>query len=252
MVPNSKLCHKFPLVALLIAGCNTIQAPGPRYKCQAVIIVDKTNSVDYTDKLPLLQQELARNFELTYGSATKNIQSSRLIITGITKVFPDLNHFSKDCPDAEEESRSEEEAREKWKMEKRKWMADELKYVISLIKSPCNSNTTDVFSIFSGIQQVQQNNGPWDSINVFIFSDMINTSSPINLLTDITLNNAHEKGKTICQNLIDHGQISSGNTENLYLTIYTPDKMEKPAIVNQFWKGFFQQWGLQDTHYHFE
>jgi hypothetical protein len=251
MVPNSRLFHKIILTVFSVVGCTSDKG-SPPHKCQAIVVVDKTNSVSFINRLPILKGKLRRDIESTYASAEKDILISQLVITGSTRVFPDPNYFGKDCPDDDLDSRPGQIARQKWNSEKRKWISDEVQQVVSLIQSPCNSNTTDIFSIFNGIQQAQKWNGPWDSVNVFSFSDMINTSSPINLLTDITINNAHEKGKAVCQNLIDHGQISSGNNENLYLTIYTPDKMEKTALVNQFWRGFFEQWGLQDTHYHFE
>jgi hypothetical protein len=252
MAPNSKSFHKLLIAAFLIAGCRPTERPFPPHKCQAIVVLDKTSSVSYINRLPKLQQEFTRAFDRTYASATKDIQSSRLVITGNTSVFPAPNHFGKDCPNVEEGSRKSEEEYQRWLAEKRKWIFDEIKQVISLIESPCTSNTTDIFSIFSGIQQVQKSNAPWDSVNVFIFSDMVNTCSPFNMLRETNVKNAYQKGKNICQTLIDHGQISAGKTENLYLTIYTPDEMGNTALVNQFWKGFFEQWGLQETHYHFE
>lgn len=251
MVPNSKLFPKIVIASFLVVACGATGIdPAPSCKCQAVVVVDKTNSVSFTDRLPQLQQELTRDLEYTYGNTTKDIQISHLIITGHTRVFPVPDHFYMDYPSGEEGSRSYEEQLHSWNIAKRKWIADEVKQVVSLIESPCNDNTTDIFSIFSGIQQVQKNNGPWDSVKVFIFSDMINTCNPINLVTGITVNNAYQKGKKVCENLIDHGLISKGNTQNLHLTIYTPANMNQSAKVSQFWKGFFEQWGLQD--YQFE
>lgn len=185
MAVNSKLFHKFFIAILLILGCGNVKDLLLPHKCQVVVVLDKTNSVSYINKLPRLQQVFARNFELTYAFMEKNIQCSHLIITGNTQVFPDVDPFSKDCPYAEEQNRTTEAAIQRWKTEKRKWISDEIRQIISLIESPCNSNTTDIFSIFSGIQEVQKNNGPWDTINVFVFSDMINTSKPINMLKDI-------------------------------------------------------------------
>jgi hypothetical protein len=81
---------------------------------------------------------------------------------------------------------------------------------------------------------------------------MINTCAPVNMLNEITVSNAQEKGKRVCQSLIDDGQISKENTDKLHLTIYTPENMNKTALVSQFWKGFFGNWGLKETQYHFE
>jgi hypothetical protein len=250
-VLNLRFYPNLFVAACLLAGCTMEKKP-PIHRCQALVVLDKTNSVSYSDRAPDFQQEFAGKFERTYASATRDIQCSSLIITGRTRVFPELNYFDKDCPGDAEDSRSGQEALRNWKTEKRKWISNEIKKVDSLLRSPCNSNRTDIFSIFSGIDQVQKDNGPWDSINVFIFSDLINTTGLINMLTEINTNNAHEKGVHVCQSLIDHRQISAGNTQNLYLTIYTPSNMENTGQVNQFWKGFFEKWGLLESHYHFE
>ena len=121
------------------------------------------------------------------------------------------------------------------------------------VDTDCTINSTDVFSIFDGIRQVQKNNGPWDSINVIIFSDMINTTRLINMNTkDITVANASDKGKSICQSLINSKRLTPGETENLFLTIYTPGNMNQTAFVYHFWEGFFKQWGLHEDHYNFQ
>ena len=252
MEVNLKSFRKLVIAVFLIVGCDNKNEPLYTHKNQAVVILDKTNSVCYTNSLPKLRQELIRNFEQTYVSTTKDIQYSRLVITGDTRVFPVPCRFENDYPVGDDDDRMIQTERQRWKMDKRKWIFDELKQVDSLIQSPCKSNTTDIFSIFDGIQQVQNTKGPWDSLNVFIFSDMVNTNRTINMKTGITMENANAKGKRICQDLIEHGQITTEKNGNLYLTIYTPDNMDKTALVKQFWKGFFEQWGLRETHYHFE
>jgi hypothetical protein len=252
---NLKSLIKFLTIAFLIEGCGMTDKPDPAsfpHKCQTVIIIDKTNSVSFTSRLPKVQQEISHKLGDIYATTTKGIQSAHLIITGNTKVFPDYNYFRSAYPEGDEESRTFQQSLLNWKTEKRKWISEEVKQVVALIESPCNSNTTDIFSIFSGIQQAQKNNAPWDSVTVIIFSDMINTCAPVNMLNEITVSNAQEKGKKVCQNLINTGQIVTENTKNIYLTIYTPDKMKKTAEVNQFWKGFFENWGLLDSQYHFE
>jgi hypothetical protein len=255
MAVNLKFCLKLVTATLLMVGCGATNVPAPIHRCQAVVVVDKTNSVSYTNKLPLLQARFGRAFEGTYVSSVKDIQTARLVITGNTGVFPELHSFYTGYPQGEEGSRSYDNDLQRWNIEKRKWIAVEERQTIALIESACNSNTTDIFSIFNGIGQLQTAKGHWDSINVFIFSDMTNTcASTINMNSSkqVTVQNAFEKGKTICHNLMTSGQLSSGNTDNLYLTIYTPDKMDNTALVSQFWKGFFEQWGLAEDHYHFE
>jgi hypothetical protein len=252
---NLKSFLKFLTIAFLVEGCGMTDKPDLAsfpHKCQAVVIIDKTNSVSFTSRLPKLQQEITNKLGDTYAAATKGVQSAHLIITGNTRVFPDYNYFRSACPEGDEESRSFQQSLLNWKTEKRKWISEEVKQVVALIESPCNSNKTDIFPIFSGIQQAQKNNAPWDSVNILIFSDMINTCAPVNMLNEITVSNAQEKGKRVCQSLIDDGQISKENTDKLHLTIYTPENMNKTALVSQFWKGFFGNWGLKETQYHFE
>jgi hypothetical protein len=162
------------------------------------------------------------------------------------------NRFGTDKPKDDDGSRGSQQAIQHWNTEKRKWLLNRVDEIVALIDSPCTSNTTDVFSIFNGIEQVQKNDGPWDSINVVVFSDMVNTCRPINMVKDIDITNARAKGESVCGDFMKQRRISGEGNDNLYLTIYTPDDMKNTAEVNQFWAGFFEQMGLKPTHYRFE
>jgi hypothetical protein len=245
MVLNSRSFLSPLLAVLVFSRCQ----PAPKPHCQAVIVLDKTNSVSYAKRWPLLRQEITEDFVRTYFTAIENIQCSRLIITGNTRFSPEVSRFDEVRPNAE--GRSGEEDLEKWEEDKQDWIDREANRVDSLVSVRCTSNTTDIFSIFSGIQQVQRTNGSWDSVKVFIFSDMVNTAGPDNM-NRMPLDSANAMGREVCKRLIRQGQITAGNTENIYLTIYTPDTMDHPALVNLFWKGFFAEWGLSEKHYHFE
>jgi hypothetical protein len=181
-----------------------------------------------------------------------DIQLSRFIINGDTRVFPEPERFNIECPNPRPESRSEVEAFQNWQVEKTKWISNQVKQVINLIKQPPYSSSTDVFSIFSGLEQVQRVDGPWDNIRVLVFSDMIHTMNGHNMKSGLTASNAVLKGKEECLSLISQGTIKKGSFNNIYLTIYTPDEMTESAIISAFWKGFFEEWGLQETQYHFE
>jgi len=240
------------LAALLLVACGQERIAARAHKCQLVVVLDKTNSVTYKQKLPHIRQELLWNFSNIYDAATKDIQSSRLVITDSTSVFPEPARFRRDQPVGEEDSRGYQQALLQWKTEKRKWLADRVKDVVEKIESPCNHNTTDVLSIFSGIAQVQKNDGPWDSVVVVIFSDMVNTSRPVNMIRDLTLDNAKTKGIKVCSDLLARREISNDNNGNLFFTVYTPDRMENTEKVILFWTGFFEKWGLKTKQYRFE
>jgi len=248
-VANSKLFHKIFIAAILLSGCGHTGMTPPKY--QAVIVVDKTNSIVYT-KRAQLEQKVALNIEQTYASATNDIQLSLLKITGNTQVIPAFDRFEEKYPDEEEGSRRYEEELLRWKTKKRIWISDEERQIDSLIESSCKSNTTDIFSTFTGIQQAQKNHGPWDSISVYILSDMTNTSGSVNMLKLKCSDTAFNRGKMVCRGLITQGQILTGNTENLHLIIYTPGNMQKTELITRFWEGFFEQWGLKVSQYQFE
>jgi hypothetical protein len=242
------------LAALVfLIGCvGNDMAVVPKHKCQLVVVLDKTNSVTYVQKREHIRQELMSKFDRTYDGATNNIQSSLLVITGSTSVFPVLYRFEVQLPAGEDDNRGYQEALLQWNTEKRKWLAGRVKEVVGRIDSPCRSNTTDIFSIFSGIAQVQKNDGPWDSINVMVFSDMVNTCSSLNMRSGVNIQNAREKGKTMCKDLIAGGRMAATGNENLYFKVYTPDMMENTEAVNLVWTSFFQQWGLKPDQYRFE
>jgi len=249
MVANSKSFHKIFIPVLLLAGCGQAEITP---KWQAVIVVDKTNSIVYT-KPAQLEQRIALKIEQTYVSAKNDIQLSLLKINGNAQVIPAFHRFEEKYPDEEEGGgRTFEEELLRWKAKKKIWISNEGKQIDSLIEASCKSNTTDIFSTFKGIQEAQKNHGPWDSVNVYILSDMTNTSGRFNMLKLKSSDTAFSKGKMVCQDLITQGQISAGNTENLNLVIYTPGNMQKTDLVTRFWEGFFQQWGLKVSQYQFE
>lgn len=252
MVRNSRSLLKWLAAVLVLGGCGRQQDAPLAHRCQLVVVLDKTASVSYTRKLPLIQPELLRAYSRTYATATKDIQSSLLIIKDNTRVFPELFRFDMDHPVGDEESRIYQQELLQWNTGKRKWLADRVKDIVDRMDSPCRSNTTDVFSIFSGIDQVQKNDGKWDSIEVLIFSDMVNTCKPINMRRGVTVDNAKAKGTAICADLIERGQISASGNENLRFTIYPPDDMENTGAVQLFWNGFFDRWGLKPGQYRFE
>jgi hypothetical protein len=251
MVRSLKLFLNLFMGTLMLAGCKEDPVT-PAHKCQVLVVLDKTSSVSYAKSLPRIQKELTSRFAQTYASASKDIQSSLLVITSDTKVFPVPNRFGTDKPKDDDGSRGSQQAIQHWNTEKRKWLLNRVDEIVALIDSPCTSNTTDVFSIFNGIEQVQKNDGPWDSINVVVFSDMVNTCRPINMVKDIDITNARAKGESVCGDFMKQRRISGEGNDNLYLTIYTPDDMKNTAEVNQFWAGFFEQMGLKPTHYRFE
>ena len=249
MVANLKSYRKIIIAVLFLSSCSPKDITPP--KRQAVIVVDKTSSIVYT-KLAQLEQKIALNIKQTYDSATSDIQLSLLKITGNPQVIPAFDRFEEKYPEDEDGGRTYEEELLRWKAKKKMWISDEERQIDSLVEGACKSNTTDIFSTFKGIQQAQQNHGPWGSVNVYILSDMTNTSRPFNMLKMKSLDSAFNRGKVICQDLINQGQISAGNTENLHLIIYTPDNMQKPDLVMRFWEGFFEQWGLKVSQYQFE
>ena len=248
MTANLKSFHKIFIAGLLFSGCGT-NAPTP--KCQAVIVVDKTSSMGYANQARL-EQKIAHNIEQTYAAARSDIQLSVLKIKSNTQVIPTFDRFEEKYPDEEDGGRTYEDEVRGWKAREKTWITDEERQIDSLIENPCLSRSTDIFSTFKGIQETQKNNGPWDSVNVYILSDMINTSGTVNLNRMSPNDTPFSKGKSACRDLITQGQLSAGNTENLRLVVYTPGNMQNSGPVIQFWEGFFEQWGLKDSQYQFE
>jgi hypothetical protein len=239
------------LAVLLLAGCGQ-EPKAPPHKYQLLVVLDKSKSVTYQEKRDHIKAALTEAYNHTYAPATKDIQSSILVITGSTNVFPELYQFEMNYPEGEEGSRMYEDLLHKWDIAKRKWLSERVQEVLARIDSPCTSNTTDIFSIFSGISQVQQNGGPWDSIVVVIFSDMVNTRGSMNMVREINMGNAKAKGREVCSRLITSGEMSRMGNGNLYFTIYTPDNMGRTNEIYQFWTGFFEQWGLRPEQVRFE
>lgn len=249
-VRSSRSFLKLILAAVILTGCGRPDVLVTPHKCQLLVVLDKTNSVSYVRKRSHIQEELVRRFNGAYADATKDIACWSMVITGNTNVFAVPERFGKDRPEGEEDSREQQERVQRWNSEKRVWLAERVKEIGAGIDSACHNNRTDIFSIFNGIGQVQKEAGKGDSVMVIIFSDMVNTSGPMNLLRDLTMDNARDKGKAVCSQMMRRGEMSG--TENLDLTIYTPDEMENSAEVKLFWDGFFGQWGLRQDQYHFE
>jgi len=238
------------LATMVFFGCKQHDV-AVAHKCQLLVVLDKTNSVSYVNARRHIQEELHRRFVETYANATKDIKSSLLVITGSTSVFPEWCRFGKDMPEGDEDSRAYQQRLLQWKTEKRIWLAERVKDIGSRIDGRCGSNTTDIFSIFNGIGQVKKEAGDGDSVMVIIFSDMVNTCGKMNMLSkEMTMDNARENGKNVCSAMKRNGEMSG--TENLDLTIYTPDGAENSRKVKLFWDGFFEEWGLKPGQYHFE
>lgn len=252
MVLNSRLFLSL-ICILLIHSCVTPPPPPEKEsKNQLVIVIDKSASVTYGNKISNIQSELKRIFNDVYGKSTEHIMLSKFVINGDTRIFPEPVRFNLACPNPHPESRSEVEALQNWKIEKAKWVSARINETVDVIKQPPYSSSTDIFAIFSGLEQVQRVDGPWDEIKVLVFSDMINTANGRNMRQGLTEGNAFAKGKEACRSLISQGSLSKKNIDNLYITIYTPDKMPDSGIVSAFWKGFFEEWGLAEEKYHFE
>jgi hypothetical protein len=221
-------------------------------KNQLVVVIDKSKSVTFNSRIETIKSNLTREFETVYKYATNNIQYSGFTITEDTRVFPSPHRFERRCNNFNPENRTEQQELDDWYAEKERWYSDNINETIKSLEAEPTSKSTDIFSALSGVQQVQTTGGPWDSVNVIIFSDMINTTDGHNMRRGLTLENALAKGKSECQVLINQGRLKKGNTGNLYLTIYTPDNMSETTNVNLFWKGFFEEWGLAVDQYHFE
>jgi len=233
----------------MLAGCGQ-QETMATHGCKLLVILDKTNSVRYVRKRAHIHEELERRFNSAFADATKDIARWSMVITGNTNVFPVPDRFGKDRPEGEDDSREQQQRVQEWTTAKRIWLEGRVEDTEARIDSACYSNRTDIFSIFNGIGEVQKECHPGDSVAVIIFSDMVNTRGPMNLLGGLSMENAREKGKAVCSEMMRRGEMSG--TANLDLTIYTPDVMDNSAKVKLFWDGFFGQWGLRQDQYHFE
>ena len=252
MVVNLRYCLSL-ISIFFISSCISTPEPSVKpLKNQLVIVLDKSNSVTYDSKLNNIESELKRSFQEMYAKSLDHIQLSRFVINSDTRIFPEPERFNIPCPNPNPESRSEVTAFQNWQIEKTKWISNQIRHTMDQIKKPPYSMSTDVFSIFSGLEQVQRVDGPWDNIKVLIFSDMIHTVSGRNMKKGLTEANAFEKGKEECKSLMAQGTIKKGSIGNVYLTIYTPDTMPDSRVISAFWKGFFEEWGLSETQYHFE
>src|SRR5690349_12571356 len=120
MVVNLRSCLSL-ISILFITSC--VSAPQPKEKeekNQLVIVIDKSKSVTYSNKLNNIESELKRNFQEYYGKSLEHIQLSRFIINGDTRIFPEPDRFNLRCPNTQPESRSEVEAFQNWQVEKSK------------------------------------------------------------------------------------------------------------------------------------
>jgi hypothetical protein len=240
-------------------SCSTIDKGSPANilgkKKQILVVIDKTASVNYQQRMNDLKSELRSNFNNTYDDMYDHIQVYEMIINGNTKVFPSCIKFTKQCPNVNPESRSETEDLEDWKFSKKKWLQSIQDSILTTVKAPCNSNRTDIFGVFEAIQEVQKSDGGhWDSIEVFICSDMVHTLSDFNMLKMLNTKNAFSSGKTKCDDLINDKKIKKLGKEqkNIKFEIYTPPTVVNSSIIRTFWQGFFQEWGLPDLNYSFQ
>jgi hypothetical protein len=248
---SSKLLRSASLL-ILLTGCYASDTKPKSPKNQLVIVLDKSQSVSYENKIANVFLNLKAAFKNTYTNCYEGIQFSKFEINGDTRVFPAPIRFELKCPTINPESRSEQLALQSWQLNRDKWLNVQATNIANQIKETPNSKTTDVFSIFEGLQQVQKSDGPWDRINVLIFSDLINTTSVLNMNSIVNNSNPHQLGKNICASLVQTGRIRKGNLQNIYITIYPPDRMQHTLQYNSFWKGFFQEWGIPDNQYRFE
>jgi hypothetical protein len=252
MVVNLRSCLSLAFLFFITSCISTPEPVEKEQKNQLVIVLDKSASVTYNNKLDNIESELKRNFQEIYGRSRNHIQLSKFVISGDTRIFPEPVRFSTPCPNPNPESRSEVEAFQNWQVEKNKWISNQIKHTVDHIKKEPYSSSTDVFAIFSGLEQVQRVDGPWDKIKVLVFSDMIHTVSGHNMKAGLTESNSLSKGKEECRILLNNGTIKKGSLENVYLTIYTPDNMPESGLISTFWRGFFEEWGLPESQYHFE
>src|SRR5687768_18480320 len=122
---------------LLIHSCVSPPPPPEKeYKNQLVIVIDKSNSVTYDNKISNIQSELKRNFNEVYGKSLHHIQLSKFVINDDTRIFPEPVRFNIPCPNPDPESRSEVEALQNWQVEKAKWISSRITETVNLIRQP--------------------------------------------------------------------------------------------------------------------
>lgn len=252
MERTSKLYLNFLIFIGFIAACNSSDLNPTYTKNQLVVVVDKSSSVSYEDKISDVRNELFRNFNSAYDSAMDLIQYSLFTINEQTKSFADPVRFNKKCGAMQKGARTDKKTYKDWQEVKNIWINSQVQKITDLIHQNPQSQSTDVFSIFTGLQHTQAFDGPWDRIRVLIYSDMIHTMDGHNMRKGLNKENAFEKGKVELRDLLQHGRIKKGDTKNLFLTIYTPTKMEDPSTIELFWKGFFEEWGLPESQYQFQ
>ena len=148
MVLNLRLFLSLICILLIHSCVSPPPPPEKEYKNQLVIVIDKSNSVTYDNKIENIQSELKRIFNEVYGKSLDHIQLSKFVINGDTRIFPEPVRFNLPCPNAHPESRSEVSALQNWQMEKAKWISTRISETVRAIQQPPYSNSTDVFSIF--------------------------------------------------------------------------------------------------------
>jgi hypothetical protein len=236
-------------------SCGEVDASAPAHpsgKNLLIIVVDKSHSVSYAKQKDKISSELKRKFSDTYDSSYEDLQIARMTIEGSTKPFAEHIRFLKKCPAIDPQSRSEEQELENWRHEKKRWLDKNRNEVLQLIDSTNYSNKTDIFNIFGGIQDAQENSGPWDKVDVIIFSDMIHTLNDLNMQKGLTVANAYGEGQAAFQSLLKEKRIERGGTQDIRITIYTPDEMNSADAIKLFWKGFFEEWGLNGSQVIFQ
>lgn len=254
MIQNLKLLLSLFVLINSFSGCYDSEAAQNEslFKSHLVVVVDKSVSVTYNNRFTNIQENLKSHFKATYDNVMNDIQFVSLIIDGNTRVVPEYNHFENNCPYIKPETLSQKKAIGNWKQQRNKWLHAKRLEVERLVQQPPTSRSTDIFSALKGIQLTQSTNGPWNKINVLIFSDMIHTIDGQDIRRGINQNNANDKGKLACLELVQKSMIRKGGNQNLYLTIYTPDNFNNSSVIHTFWEGFFEEWGIPRKNWRFE
>lgn len=209
------------------------------------IVVDQSASISYKKRATDIKLALSNAFDATYRFVLTPTEYFVSDITTQTNVVAERFPFMEEFPDAASLGGVTFKTKlGQWRIKRNQWINGGMGKIYDRIMTD-KKDYTDVYGSLQTLDMIGEDLKPQDTLQVFIFSDMKQSTRKYELVNLLAKNHPESLAKVEAQKVFQEKNIKKLNKRfHCNITIMTPDKFEDSGVVVQYWNQFFKEWGL--------